>query len=603
MLWERKGTISGWLAATAFLVCAIALTTILASETSPRRTYLWLEPSVNGSTMTFDEIYAYDGALTLTVVLPEWESEWRPMLEILQTDTSTSDTDVFFDGKRLGILEAWDGYLLGNSFFMLPSDYAGKTVTLEMTKNAGTQLPVLHLTDSNIIDETVRADTAKNTLLTAAFGVVSLLALGLFFYGLTEGNCALSVLLLGLMALGQMFYFHAQGRVGGILPAKIYGLGLNLSRAVLYAFPAFFLLLSMKKYRKLFLPFSVLPALLYFVAAGFRAVAPTFSMAAYRIGEAFYITAAALLVCAVLEYRDGNPVFCLFLPGLALSVAGILAACLLSWMRGGELHSYMQYLLSEAAAHFPENLLYWWSTLMLLLCLLVSTLSQLRSMAMQKAQVQALSIRESMALEQLAVVRESDESLRRMRHETINHYTVLQKLTQAGEWDSLGNYLDSLLTDVETIPATAYVAHPAINAVLTIMLARAQKLGIKIEHEVSTPDTLPFPDTELCTVLMNLLQNALDANALAPERAEKWLRVSIHIRKAHLYIGVENSRFAPVKYDEETGLCRTTKAERAVHGYGLKAVQTVAKKYQSELLLEFPNGLFSASTALQMPEK
>ena len=601
MLWKRKGTISGWLAAAAFLVCAIALTAILASETSPRRTPLWLKPRVNGRAMAVDESYAYDGELTLSAVLLEWDSEWRPILDI--SHSCMGEAEVFLDGKRLGILEAWDGYLLGNSFFMLPSDCAGKTVTLEITKPAGEPLPILRLTDSNIMEETVRAETAKNTLLAAVFGVVSLLALGLFFYGLTEGNCTPSVLLLSLMALGQMFYFHAQGRIGGILPAKIYGLGLFLSKAALFAFPTFFLLLCMKKYRKLFLPFAVLPALLYFVVAGFQTVVPAFSMAAYRIGEAFYITAASLLVCAVLEYRDENPVFRLFLPGFALSAAGVGAAWLLSFLRSGELHTYMLFLFSEAAAHLPENLLYWWSTLMLLLCFLVSMLSQLRSMAMQKAQVQVLSIRESMALEQLAVVQESDESLRRMRHETINHYTVLQKLTQAGEWDSLGNYLDSLLTDVETIPATAYVAHPAINTVLTIMLARAQKLGIKIEHEVSTPDTLPFPDTELCTVLMNLLQNALEANALAPEGAKKWLRVSIHVRKAHLYIGVENSRFYPVKYDEETGLCRTTKAERAVHGYGLKAVQAVVRKYQSELLLEFPDGLFSASTALQMPEK
>ncbi len=201
------------------------------------------------------------------------------------------------------------------------------------------------------------------------------------------------------------------------------------------------------------------------------------------------------------------------------------------------------------------------------------------------------------------MVQESDESLRRMRHETVNHYTVLQKLSQAGAWDRLEKYLAGLLADVEAVPAMAYVAHPAINAVLTIMLARAQKLGIKAEYEVSAPEILPFPDTELCTVLMNLLQNALDANALAPEGEKKWLRVSIHIRGAHLYIGVENPRFGPVKYNEETGLCHTTKEDRTIHGYGLKAVQAVAQKYQSELLLEFPDGLFSAATALQMPEE
>ena len=98
-------------------------------------------------------------------------------------------------------------------------------------------------------------------------------------------------------------------------------------------------------------------------------------------------------------------------------------------------------------------------------------------------------------------------------------------------------------------------------------------------------------------VLMNLLQNAL-----APEGVRKWLRVDLHIRGVHLYIGVENSRFAPVDYDAERDLCRTTKEDKSAHGYGLKAVQAVARKYQSELLLKFPDHTFSAATALQMPD-
>lgn len=597
LLGKQKGAVPRWLAGTAFLFCTMALTLLLASEVTPRRTRLWLESSVNGDEMTLDEIYAYDGALTLTVVLPEWESQWYPMLEI----SYTGEAEVFLDGKLMGHMEAWDGKTFGSAFFMLPRDCAGKTITLETTKAAGERLPSLFLTDSGILEETVSADTAKRTLPAAVFGMVSLLAFGLFFYGLTEGNRAWLSLLLGFAALGQMFYFHAQSRIGGILPPAFYGLGLHLSRALLFAFPIFFLLLSMKKCRKLFLPFAVLPALVYFVVAGFQTVVPAFSMVGSRIGEIFYVTAAALVVCAILEYRDENQVFCLFLPGLALSAAGIAAACLLSWLCGGRLLSYMQWLAAEVIWHRPDLPLYWCSTLLFLLCFLVSVLFQLHSMAAREAQLQALSARESMAQEQLTVVQESDESLRRMRHEAINHYTILQKLSQAKAWDRLEKYLDELLADAEAVPAMAYVAHPAINAVLTTILARAQKLGIKAEYEVSAPETLPFPDTELCTVLMNLLQNALDANALAPEGAKKWLRVCIHIRGAHLYIGVENPRFAPVKYDEETGLCHTTKENRTVHGYGLKTVQAVARKYQSELLLEFPDGLFSASTALQMP--
>lgn len=601
LLGKQKRTMPRWLAGTVFLISTIALAALLASEVTPRRTNLWLYASVNGSEMTLNESYDYSGALTLAVVLPEWGSRWYPMLEINYMGTDTAE--VLLNGEVLGHLEAWDGKTLDRSFFMLPQDSTGKTVTLEMTKAAGEGLPSLFITDYGIIEETVRADTAGSALPAAAFGVVSLLALGLFCYSLTEGNCAWPVLLLGFAALSQTLYFHAESRGGYILPPELYGLELYLSRAVLFALPPFFLLLYMKKYRKLFIPFAVLPALAYFVVAGFQTLVPAFSMIGTRMGEVFYFTTAALVVCSILEYQDDNQVFRLFLMELTLSAAGIGAACLLSWLCGGELFSYMQWLLLQIIWHCPDLLLYWWNTLLLLLCFLVSVLSLLRSMAAQEAQMQALSARESLAQEQLAVVQESDESLRRIRHETVNHYTVLQKLSQAGAWDSLEQYLEGLLADVEAVPVMAYVAHPAINAVLTTILARAKKLGIKIEHEVSAPQALPFPDTELCTVLMNLLQNALDANALAPEGAEKWLRVRIHIRGAHLYIGVENPRFGPVKYDEKTGLCHTTKENQTIHGYGLKSVQAIARKYQSELLLEFPDGLFCASTALQIPEK
>ena len=253
LLWKRKRAIPRWLAGAVFLICALAMTGLLASEVTPRREQLMLEASVNGGEMTLEAGYEYGGALTLAVTLPEWESQWRPMLEVRHT----GEAEVFLDGEMLGRMEAWDGKTLGNAVFMLPNDCAGKTVTLETAKEAEEPLPLLFLTDSGVTRETERAYTAKSTLPAAVFAVVSLLVLGLFFFGLTEGHCDWPVLLLGFAALTQAFYFHAQSRGGYILPPEIYGLWLCLSRAALFALPPLFLLLHMKKWRKLFLPCGV----------------------------------------------------------------------------------------------------------------------------------------------------------------------------------------------------------------------------------------------------------------------------------------------------------------------------------------------------------
>ena len=409
------------------------------------------------------------------------------------------------------------------------------------------------------------------------------------------------VLLLCAAALGQSAYFYLQNLSLSTLPPALYGLALSQSRALLFAAPPLYLLLGMKKRQKAFAPFAVLPALIYFVVAGFQTVVPSFSDAAY-IGSVFFFTIAALLVCAVLEYRDGNPVFRFILPWLGVCAGTAAAVCIVSVVRTGALPPFLRMLLAAPIA-WADTELFYWSSLLLALCFLESSAALIRRVARRETEIQMLSARENLTREQLAVVQESAAALGELRHDVKNHFLVLQNLSRAGEQERLDSYLCSLLSGVDAIPVLTCAPHPAINAVLTTMLARAQKQGVEVDCQSSVPKTLPFPDAELCTILMNLLQNALDANAQAPEGARKWLRVDLHIRGLHLYMGVENARFAPVDYDEKSGLCRTTKADKTAHGYGLKAVQAIARKYQSELLLDFSDGFFSAATALQAPDE
>ena len=129
------------------------------------------------------------------------------------------------------------------------------------------------------------------------------------------------------------------------------------------------------------------------------------------------------------------------------------------------------------------------------------------------------------------------------------------------------------------------------------MLARGEEAGVRAEVRVDLPSELPIPSSDLCPLLMNLLENALEANEKAPEGADKWLRVTMHIRGEYLYVGVENARFAPVAFDPEERLYRSSKPG-ALHGMGLKSARATAQKYHSELVLSADEDVFSASTAL-----
>ena len=114
-------------------------------------------------------------------------------------------------------------------------------------------------------------------------------------------------------------------------------------------------------------------------------------------------------------------------------------------------------------------------------------------------------------------------------------------------------YLETLSSKPELNCVSGYTVHPAVDAVLTAMLARGEEAGVRAEVRVDLPSELPIPSSDLCPLLMNLLENALEANEKAPEGADKWLRVTMHIRGEYLYVGVENARFAPVAFAPRSG--------------------------------------------------
>lgn len=141
-----------------------------------------------------------------------------------------------------------------------------------------------------------------------------------------------------------------------------------------------------------------------------------------------------------------------------------------------------------------------------------------------------------------------------------------------------------------------------VNILLTAYLQRCREQDIDAAVRVELPPRLSLSDADLCALLTNLLENAVEANEKIPEGRDRWLRVAIHIRGQYLYIGVENARCTPVRQDKEHGLFLRDKSGTG-HGLGLRSARSIAQKYHSELRLKVTPGTFSASTALLLPEE
>lgn len=313
---------------------------------------------------------------------------------------------------------------------------------------------------------------------------------------------------------------------------------------------------------------------------------------------------AAALVLALIWRKNGNPFFRLFAPMLlaVLAVAGaaVLIGCLLS-------PSLRYFLWTQLLSAFNMSMglcrffLRWLAILFLLPAAAAGTVFFLRWDTRRRTERQLLLQQGERAMENYENLRCHSEELAALRHDLRHHCTVLRGLCQAGDLNRVSGYLDTISASTQP-PEGDYTVHPVVNIILTDFLKRCRDLDIRSTVRVELPLHLPLPDADLCALLTNLLENAIDANKKIPEGTERWLRVAIHIRGQYLYIGVENARFNPVRRSSGEELPRSDKPG-AGHGLGLRSARFIARKYNSELRLKAPPGSFSASTALLLPEE
>ncbi len=124
-----------------------------------------------------------------------------------------------------------------------------------------------------------------------------------------------------------------------------------------------------------------------------------------------------------------------------------------------------------------------------------------------KAMDRVLSMERSVsALEEL------NNTLRGQRHDFLNHLQVVYSLMEMREYREAQDYIERVYGDIRAVSRALRTANPAVNALLKVKLAACEKQGVKVELNIASAwKNLSIPGWEMCKVLGNLIDNALDA--------------------------------------------------------------------------------------------
>lgn len=183
-------------------------------------------------------------------------------------------------------------------------------------------------------------------------------------------------------------------------------------------------------------------------------------------------------------------------------------------------------------------------------------------------------------------------------HDAKNHLIFLEGMIVSGEQERALTYIKKLLSSEDEYEQIFYTDDLVLNYLLNQKMRMAKGYGIKIKLCIDKWNNPFIADEDLCVIVANLLDNAIEA-LKDIKGEEKKIIMEVKEFSWGAAIIVENN--CGETKEESSIRPKTTKKNSREHGIGLQNVETAVKKYGGKVQYERRNKIFHVDIMLYRP--
>lgn len=187
------------------------------------------------------------------------------------------------------------------------------------------------------------------------------------------------------------------------------------------------------------------------------------------------------------------------------------------------------------------------------------------------------------------------EQIRRDKHEMKNVYFYIQSLLKTGQIEELEFFVDTKLVHRFDGYEEYRTGNELLDYLLTQKSSEAKEYNISMMANILIPPRLAIDDNDLCGLLLNLIDNAIDAS-----KQEESGDIHILIRKTKNYLNIEVKNRTSRNILTENPKLKTTKADVSAHGFGMKIVDSIVRKYNGMKTVRMEASYFVVNVMLQI---
>ena len=185
-----------------------------------------------------------------------------------------------------------------------------------------------------------------------------------------------------------------------------------------------------------------------------------------------------------------------------------------------------------------------------------------------------LDVQFRLAQTEFASLRQLQQNAASYRHDMRHHFALLQGLASKGHIEEIKKYLRIAQSDMDAITPVRFCENETVNLILSAFAAKAKQSGILLTIDAKLPDALLFSDTELCSLLSNALENAIQASEQIPDSNKRIIRLRMYSKNNKLCIDLRNSYQAEPIFQQGLPV-----SKEQGHGFGTKSMVHIVEKH------------------------
>lgn len=178
--------------------------------------------------------------------------------------------------------------------------------------------------------------------------------------------------------------------------------------------------------------------------------------------------------------------------------------------------------------------------------------------------------------------------IKRYKHDLKNHIKVLQELHRKGRYEDADQYLNALQENLESSTKFFSLSNKIVEALLNQKREEILEKKIFFIPQIGV-ESYVMSDVEICSVLSNLLDNAIEATMQLPEKQREIELTIMGTKERNGYlVDVINTSKEPVCIRNEFISSKGKKG----HGIGMKIIKRTIEQYNGRTRFEYTNGKF-----------